>query len=101
MEHVKLELNGEKFDKAIHGGLDGLRVLPECGDLQAFVKPNATVGGKPMVVFTFTVVLPDGTRARAQATTTLAIFDLMRQGVQGWENAGVFQPEGESRRTGG
>ncbi len=97
MEHVKLELNGDKFDKAVHGGLDALRVLPECGDLAVYVKPNATVAGKPMVVFTFTVVLPDGSHARVQATTTLAIFDTMRAGVTGWDKAGVFTPEGDSR----
>lgn len=91
MEQITVILDAERFDKAVHGGLElspDLPVLPECGDLAFYVKPNATVGGKPMVVVTFTVKLPDGKFARAQATNTFANYELMANIMHGWKMGG-------------
>ena len=41
--------------------------------------PGATQGGRPGVVVTFSVRLPDGSFARAQAVTTLANFEVKLQ----------------------
>lgn len=87
MEHVDCCLSPEKFDQAVHGnGVDP--VLPECGDLAFYFKPNATQGGKPAVVVTFTVQLPDGSLAKAQAVTTLANFESVAACVRGWKSGG-------------
>lgn len=88
MEGVKIALDADRYDKAIHGGLDGLPVLPEGGDLAVYVKPRATANGKPGAVLTFTVQLPDGTAARAQAATTLALFEAMASACRGWRDGG-------------
>lgn len=66
MESIRVVLDdAAQFDAAVHG------TMPECGDLALIAKSNGTVKGAPVVVVTFTVVLPDGTKARAQAVTTL------------------------------
>lgn len=88
MESIKCQLDSESFDKAIHGGLDDKPVLAECGDLAVFVKPNATVGGNAMAVVTFTVQLPDGTLARAQAATTAALLEMVARCIAGWRSGG-------------
>ena len=87
MEGIDCRLSPEMFDKAVHGGIDH-PVLPECGDLAIYVKPNATVAGKPMAVVTFSVQLPDGSHARAQATTTLALLDAVYSCIRGWREGG-------------
>lgn len=84
MEHVTCRLDDEMFDKAVHGGLDGNPTLKECGDLAFYFKRKATTGGKPMAVITFTVQLPDGTFARAQAVTTLALLEAVHSCIKGW-----------------
>lgn len=81
-------LDSDLFDKAVHGGLDELPVLPEAGDLAIYAKPNATVNGNGMVVFTFTVQLPDGSMARAQATTTAKLLRTVGAAVAGWIDGG-------------
>lgn len=88
MESVTCLLSAEHFDKAVHGGLDANPVLPECGDLAVYVKPNATVNGNPMAVLTFTVRLPDGSFARAQSTTTLALWESVLRIFRGWKDGG-------------
>jgi hypothetical protein len=89
MESVDVALSAEKFDAAVHGnGVDP--VLPECGDLAFYVKSNATDGGKPAVVVTFTVRLPDGSLAKAQAVTTLANFETVCACVRGWKSGGYL-----------
>lgn len=87
MESVRCELNPEMFDKAVHGGIDH-PVLAEGGDLAVYVKPDATHGGNPMAVITFSVQLPDGSMARAQAATTLRILETMLRIIQGWKKYG-------------
>lgn len=91
MEHLQIALDSERFDKAVHGGLDCYRVLPEYGDLAIYVKPGATLRGRPMAVFTFTVQLPDGTRFRAQAVTTLTNLKNALHAIQGWESGGHLE----------
>jgi hypothetical protein len=87
MERSDVALSAEQFDAAVHG--DGVvPVLPEGGDLAFYFKPGATAGGKPGVVVTFTVRLPDGSEARAQAVTTLANFETVFACVRGWKSGG-------------
>lgn len=87
MERVDVALSAEKFDAAVHG--DGVvPVLPESGDMAFYIKPRATEGGKPGVVVTFTVQLPDGSQARAQAVTTLANFETVFGCIRGWKSGG-------------
>lgn len=88
MEHVECCLDDKKFDEAVHGSVEDLLVLPECGDLAFYVKKNATVKGKPMVVVTFHVQLPDKRIARAQAVTTLANFEGVMACMRGWKEGG-------------
>lgn len=88
MEMVKLELSPEKFDKAVHGGLDDLRVLPDRADLAVYVKPKATQGGNAGVVLTFTVQLPDGSFARVQTVTTAALLESAGMACRGWREGG-------------
>lgn len=88
MEHVVCELNAEKFNKAVHGGLDKNPVLKEGGDLAIYVKPKATVNGNPMAVLTFTVQLPDGSLARAQCSTTYTLLMTAFGCLRGWKEGG-------------
>lgn len=90
MEEIKVELDDVMFDLAVHGGLDGNPVLPEGGDLAVYIKKNATVNHQPMVVFTFTVQLPDGSLARAQCPTTLKLFEAVSDCVRGWKDGGYL-----------
>lgn len=88
MERFDIALSAEKYDQTVRGGLDALPVLPEGGDLSAFVKPNATLAGNAMVVLTFTVRLPDGSVARAQAATTAALLEAAGIAIRGWREGG-------------
>lgn len=88
MESMNIALSGEKYDKAIHGGLDKLPVLPECGDLAVYIKPEATEKGNAGAVITFTVRLPDGSFARVQAATTAAMMITAGAAVRGWRDGG-------------
>lgn len=88
MEHLHVSLDADDYDKAIKGGLDDKPVLPECGDLSFYVKPAATTGGKAGVAITFTVRLPDGSMARAQATTTATLIEMLAGALRGWRLKG-------------
>lgn len=88
MESLDLALNSEKFDKAIHGGLDEYPVLPSGSDLAVYFKPNATKNGNGMAVITFTVQLPDGSFARAQYSTTVALIETLGRAVKGRREGG-------------
>lgn len=88
MESVRVDLSAERYDQAIHGGLDELPILQEGGDLAVFVKPDCTEGGQAGVVITFTVALPDGTMARAQAVTTANLMEQIGQAITGWKMGG-------------
>lgn len=91
MESIRVVLDSDLFDKAVHGGLDDKPVLKEGGDLSLFIKTGATVGRKAMAVFTFTVQLPDGTLARAQCPTTVTNLKAVLAVIQGWELSGHLE----------
>lgn len=88
MEHVECCLSAELFDKAVYGGLDDLPVLKEGGDLAVYVKPKATVAGKPAVVITFTVQQVDGSLARAQCVVTYGLLEMVTACIRGWKAEG-------------
>ena len=73
MEGIKIILdpdnNGKDFDEALKN------TLPEAGDLSVIVKHNGTVNGNSLVMMKFSVQLPDGKIATAQAVTTAKLFD--------------------------
>lgn len=87
MESIKIALDDDKFYAAVHG-TEGPGSLPESGDLEIYVKKNATVGGNAMAVVTFTVQLPDGTKHRAQATNTVANLINALAVLKGWRDCG-------------
>lgn len=69
MEQISIKINdAAAFDAALKES------LAEAGDLQIITKDGATVSGKPAVMLTFTVTLPNGHHARAQAVTTLKLL---------------------------
>lgn len=69
MENVAIRLNdADLFDKILKGS------LPEGGDLMIITKDNATVGGNPAVMISFSVELPTGGLAVAQTVTTLNLL---------------------------
>jgi len=72
-EHIAIvpdDGSGRAFDTLLKA--PGL--LKDMGDLHVVVKANGTRQGRPIVMLTFTVVLPDGTRAPVQTVTTLRNF---------------------------
>ncbi|MBA3481711.1 MAG: hypothetical protein H0T51_07840 [Pirellulales bacterium] len=87
MERIVVELDAAKYDAAIRGTPDK-PALPEYGDLAFYVKPGATAEGKAAVVVTFTVQLPDGSSARAQAVTTAALIESALGAFRGWREGG-------------
>lgn len=88
MEHIVIENSPEKFDKAIHGGLDDMPVLKEGCDMALIVKPGGTVQGSAAIVVTFTVQMPDGSLARAQSVTTVSNMILALHVLVGWRDGG-------------
>ncbi len=88
MEVLRLSIEPEMFDKAVHGGLDQLPTLPDGGDLALYVKPKATQSGKAGVVLTFTVQMPDGSMARVQTVTTAALLEQAGAACRGWREGG-------------
>lgn len=88
METMSLKIDPVRFDMAI-GVTPGIGpVLKQAGDIEMIVKPNGTEGGKPVVAVTFLVQLPDGTFARAQATTTAALIESAGAAMKGWREGG-------------
>lgn len=87
MEVASIYLDGEGFDKAIHGGLDEHDILPECGDLAFYIKPGATENGKAGVAITFTAV-HKGETVRCQAVTTAALLDALGHAIMGYRDGG-------------
>lgn len=81
MEKLSLLLDplfdGKDFDEALKN------TLPEAGDLKVIVKHDATQGGNSVVMITFTVELPDGTRKRVKAVTTALLFVQSALAIQG------------------
>lgn len=88
MEHITCTLDAEAFDKAIQTQPDGPPVLPEGGDIQFIFKPEATLKGNPAVCITFSVMMPDGTIAKAQAVTTVKCLDMVAGCIRGWRAGG-------------
>lgn len=78
MEHVTYLDDPAAFDRFVHEG------LPEGQDLTLAIKARATAGGRPAVVLTWTVRLPDGSTARAQAVTTAGAFLALAAAVRGF-----------------
>ena len=92
MEYVKISLDDQEFDNAVHGPKEGQPSLPEGGDMAIYVKVNATVNGNAMAVITFTVQLPDGTLRRAQCPTTV-VNPMTAFGIlKGWQESGQLNP---------
>lgn len=78
MEAVTILLDKPaEFDQAVREG------LKEGSDLQFITKDEATASGKPAVVITFTVQLPDGTLARAQCVSTAASIQMVGRALYG------------------
>lgn len=88
MESIKVCLDDEEFDNAVHGPPEGQPALREAGDLAIYVKKDATVGGNAMVVITFTVQLPDGTMRRVQHANTAANLINALAVLKGWKDGG-------------
>lgn len=87
MDAVDIKLNDEAaFDEAVCGKDS----LPSGSDLQIITKDVATTGGNPGLVFTFTVRLPDGSLARAQATMTYGNFQTLAAALRGRYGPGGF-----------
>lgn len=76
MEALKIKLNNVKrFDEIIKAS------LPEDGDMEIITKDAGMVTGRGIVMVTFTVRLPDGTKARAQSVTSLRMFKSMADAI--------------------
>lgn len=73
MESIRIEIDPKAYDRSVYGTAD-VPALSEGADLSIYLKPKGTVGGLTAAVLTFTVHMPDGSIARAQATTTLKIL---------------------------
>lgn len=69
MECLRIKLNGvERFDEVIKDS------LPDGGDLEIITKDSGMKSGRGIVMFTFTVRLPDGSLKRAQTVTSMRNF---------------------------
>jgi len=76
MEHIALVLNNEKeFDEAVHGG-NGIRVLPDDGQLKIITKDVGTVSGRAVAVLTFGVDV-DGKGDLCRAQTVVSVKMLL------------------------
>lgn len=62
--------SGAAYDAALHGPT----TLQDFGDLQIVTKNHGTKKGRPVVLLTFSVTLPDGSTAKVQTVTTLQNF---------------------------
>lgn len=71
MEGVRIRLADEDLYDKLCRGPESLR---DCGDLMVVTKDSGTEGGRPIVLLTFTVEMPDGTFRRAQTAVTGRLF---------------------------
>lgn len=84
METLKLKFNKvDRFDEVLKNS------LRDCGDLEVITKDAGTITGRGIVMFTFTVELPDGTLRRAQTVTSMRNFRAIAAAV-----AGTYNDEG-------
>lgn len=89
MEGISVRFNDiELWDKVLKN------CLPEAGDLMMVTKDNCTASGRPGVMLTFTVELPNGEMRRAQTVVTGRLFALMAAAFRG-----RYGPEGDAVRT--
>lgn len=85
MEHIELRLADDRlYDELVHQG------LAQASDIRIVSKDSGTVSGKPVVVIAFDVQLPDGSIARAQATTTYRCLDMALSALRGRYGPGGF-----------
>ena len=78
MEHIELKLADEPlYDELVH------QSLRQASDIRIVTKDSGTAAGKPVVVIAFDVQLPDGSIARAQATTTYGCLDMALAALRG------------------
>lgn len=81
MEQARIILDdgtGSAFDQRVRGD----DVLPDGGDLTVVTKNNGTKEGRPIVLFTFTVQLPDGTLRKVQTVTTVRMFQTIAKAIE-------------------
>lgn len=71
------------YDTHLRQQPDGPVVLPHASTQVTFItKDKGTGEGNPIVLVTFPVMLPDGTRAHAQATMTVREFQMVARGIE-------------------
>jgi len=87
MEKVRLLLNDvAEYDKVIANS------LPEGGDLRIITKDVGMESGRASALFCFTVQLPDGTKATAQAAVTVNTLQTLAAGLNGRYEDGLLRP---------
>lgn len=81
MEHIEVTLNNQAaFDQAVHGDAS----LMERGDLEFITIDNGTENGRPAVVITFSVRLPNNEGGyRAQIVTTVRLLNMALSAIKG------------------
>ena len=82
MEHSSIILDdgtGKEFDARVRGP----GILQDGADLIVVTKDHGTEEGRPVVLLTFTVMLPDGMVAKAQTVITGRIFQAIAAGIHG------------------
>lgn len=94
MESIRLLIDDAEFDRIVHAGLpEGCDLTvamkeqadpPPPGEMTVAAKARATQGGKPALVISWTVRMPDGSTALVQAVTTCGAFLMLAAGVRGF-----------------
>ena len=81
MEHIEVTMNNKAaFDQAVEGGLP----VTERADLEFITVDNGTEEGRPAVVITFSVRLPNGEGGyRAQIVTTVRLLNMALSAIKG------------------
>lgn len=78
MEQLTVSLDdGAKFDRCLEEG------LPEDGNVELIIKEAGTESGQPIVMLTWTVMLPSGAFRRVQAVTTTRLLAMAGMAVAG------------------
>lgn len=91
MEHLSLKLGkADEYDRAVHGD-DKVPSLPQGSDIELITKDVVTHGGKAGAVLCWTTEI-DGKVVRCQATTTVALLQMMLAGLNGrYEDGGKLR----------
>ena len=92
MEHATIVLgNPQEYDKAVHGEPE-LPSLPQGSDITLVTKDFGTDAGKAIACLWWTTVV-NGKPVRVQATTTVAILQMMLASLNGrYEDGGRLRP---------